>query len=167
MKSKRRLLIRIATLVVLLLIAGAMFIVGRGHTIYIDNKTLEYNGQSYSAAHRAEVFVNGEKIAKLAKRERGMTTCLGQSFTMEVVVTANKGDEPQTYTITQSLPYGMDGIVINLPGYLAGLSPDAYMSQFVSMATTAEDDKEEPQTGDDMAIDDGMGIEDASIPSDI
>ncbi|MDD3336897.1 MAG: hypothetical protein PHI98_15540 [Eubacteriales bacterium] len=165
MKSKRSLLIRITTVVVLLLIAGAMFIVGRGHTIYIDNKTLEYDGQTYSAAHRAEIFVNGEKIAKLSKRERGMATCMGQSFTMEVTITQDKGDEPKTYTITQQLPYSMDGIVINLPGYLAGLSEEAYLTPFVSMATTTED--EEAPTEDDLMMDEGMGAEDLSIPSDI
>ena len=44
MKSKKW-LYRIAALVILLAISGAMFVIGRGHTIYFDNKAMEYNGE--------------------------------------------------------------------------------------------------------------------------
>ena len=40
MKDKRRLLFRIAAIAVILVIAALMFVIGRGHTIYFDNKEL-------------------------------------------------------------------------------------------------------------------------------
>ena len=43
----RRLIIRIAAVLVLVVIGVIMSIIGRGHTIYLDNKTLEYDGQTY------------------------------------------------------------------------------------------------------------------------
>ena len=46
MNNKRKWIFRGCTLLAILLIAVLMFIVGRGHTVYIDNKTLEYNGES-------------------------------------------------------------------------------------------------------------------------
>ena len=141
--KKRAILIRIAAVALLLLLTGAMFIVGRGHTVYLDNKTLEYNGETYSAFQRAKIYVGGEEIAKLGKRERGMATCIGQSFQMTLEITAAKGDEPKTYPIALKLPYGMDGIVINLPALLAGLPEEAYQSEFVSLIpeeAPAEDD---------------------------
>ena len=49
MNNKRKWIFRGCTLLVVLLIAALMFVVGRGHTVYIDNKTLEYNGESYQA----------------------------------------------------------------------------------------------------------------------
>ena len=50
MNNRRKWIFRGCTLLVILLIAALMFVVGRGHTVYIDNKTLEYNGESYGAA---------------------------------------------------------------------------------------------------------------------
>ena len=131
--KKRAILIRAAAIAFLLLLAGAMFLIGRGHTIYLDNKTLEYNGETYSAFQRARVSVGGEEVAKLGKRERGMATCIGQSFQMTLEITAKKGDEPVVYPISLHLPYGMDGIVINLPALLAGLPEGAYQSEFVPL----------------------------------
>ena len=139
MKSKRAILFKVGSIVLLLLIAGAMFIVGRGHTVYFDNKTLDYNGQTYSAANKVVVYINGEKVAKLAKRERGMATWIGQDFKMELEVTQEKGGETKTYAVSQKLPYSMDGIVLNLPGYLAGLPEEAYLTQFVSMIEATEE----------------------------
>ena len=43
----RRLVIRVAAVLVLIIVGIIMSIIGRGHTIYLDNKTLEYNGQTY------------------------------------------------------------------------------------------------------------------------
>lgn len=132
MKSKRTFLVRAGTLLVLLLIAGAMFIVGRGHTIYFDNKTFEYEGISYTAPYKAVVYDNDKEIAVLLKRERGMATWLGQNFKMALEVTLEKGGEAVTYPLQLKLPYRMDGVVLNLPAMLAGLPEEIYMSEFVS-----------------------------------
>ena len=45
--SNRRLIFQLAAVVVLIAIAYAMTIIGRGHTVYLDNKKLEYNGKTY------------------------------------------------------------------------------------------------------------------------
>ena len=47
----RRLIIRIAAVLVLVVIGVIMSIIGRGHTIYLDKKTLEYDGQTYKAPY--------------------------------------------------------------------------------------------------------------------
>lgn len=142
MNKKKIWIIRICTLVVLLAIAFVMFIVGRGHTIYIDNKTTEYNGETYNAMQKVVVKVGGETVAKLAKRERGMSTCIGQTFKMTLEVTEKKGDDPVIHDITLSIPYDLDGIVINVPAYLAGLPADAYQSEFVPMVDESAEDEE-------------------------
>ena len=64
--NKRRFAFRAAAILILVGIAAWMMVIGRGHTVYIDNKTLEYEGQTYKAFHRATVYVNGEKVSKLA-----------------------------------------------------------------------------------------------------
>ncbi len=152
-------LYRIGALVILLAICVVMFIIGRGHTIYLDNKTIEYNGEEITAMHKITVNVNGERIAKLSKKDRGMATCMGQKFEMELVVTKEKGDDEVTIPVTLTLPYNMDGIVINLPAYLAGLPEEAYMSEFVSIATTEEEEEE--------VVTDEFGVESFDVEADL
>ena len=154
MNNKRKWIFRGCTLLALLLIAALMFIIGRGHTVYIDNKTLEYNGESYSALERSEVWVGGERLSKLSKRDRTMATVIGNSFEMKLINTIQKGDEPTEVTVKVSLPYGWDGILINIPGYLANLPQEAWMSEFVIEPTPVEEETEGPAGEDDIPMGD-------------
>ena len=144
MNNKRKWIIRGCALLVILAIATLMFLVGRGHTVYIDNKTLEFNGQTADALQRVEVWVGGERLSKLGKRERTMSTVIGSNFEMKLINTVNKGDEPTEEIVKISLPYGWDGIVVNVPGYLAGLPQEAWMTEFIAEPepVTAEDEPE-------------------------
>ena len=66
--NKRRLLFRAGTILALIAIAACMMVIGRGHTMYFDNKKLEYGGQEYDTYRRINVFVNGEQVAKLSAK---------------------------------------------------------------------------------------------------
>ena len=46
MKKKNIILFRVLAVAALLVIAAAMMWIGRGHTVYVDNKTFEYEGQT-------------------------------------------------------------------------------------------------------------------------
>lgn len=156
-EKTRKILFRAGAVIILLAIAAVMMIIGRGHTVYIDNKTLEYNGETYPAMNKVTVYVGGEKIAKLAKRERGMSTCIGQKFKMTLEIVKEKGDEPETREVVIALPYDIDGIVISLPGFLEGLPEEAWMSEFVSLATevnTGTGEDEEIPSSDEFALGD-------------
>ena len=147
----RRLVIRVAAVLVLIIVGIIMSIIGRGHTIYLDNKTLEYNGQTYKAPYKVTIYVGDEQLTKLYDKERGSTTCLGQTFTvtLEVMETKNGSEELQTYKIP--VPKNMDGVIINIPGYLAGLPEEAYLSEFVAAPTEDIGDDEVPGgEGDDL-----------------
>ena len=141
--NMRKLLFRLGTIAFLLLIAACMMIIGRGHTMYFDNKKMEYNGQEIDTYRRINVIVGGEQVAKLSAKDRGMATFTGQKFSFDLEVTKEKGDEPVTYTYEVKVPYGQDGIVLNLPGMLEGIPEEAYTSEFVPVATevTAEDEE--------------------------
>ena len=127
--SNRRLIFQLTAVVVLIAIAYAMTIIGRGHTVYLDNKKLEYN------------------------RERGSATCIGQKFTVTLEITEKKGGSETTQTYTIPLPKNMDGIIINLPAYLAGLGEDAYLTEFIP-SPDAEIVEEDTPSGDDFGMDD-------------
>lgn len=147
----RRLVIRVAAVLVLIIVGIIMSIIGRGHTIYLDNKTLEYNGQTYKAPYKVTIYVGDEQLTKLYDKERGSTTCLGQTFTvtLEVMETKNGSEEMQTYKIP--VPKNMDGVIINIPGYLADLPEEAYLSEFIAAPTEDIGDDEVPGgEGDDL-----------------
>ena len=144
--NKRRLLFRIGAVALLVVIAACMMIIGRGHTVYIDNKTLEYEGQSYAPYYRATVYVNGERVSKLQPKERTSATNIGQSFSMTLELIKEKGGETETVDIALKLPYNMDGIIVNIPGYMAGLPEEAWMTEFISTPTEAEMQDEEIPT---------------------
>ena len=127
----------------------ALILFGMNVQRNFDNKTAESGGTEYSAFQRVEVYVNGERAAKLSKRDRGMATWIGQHFKMELEVTANKGDEPKVIPVSIRLPYSLDGIVVNLPELVAGLPQEVWQSEFVPMVTV-EDVDEEVITEDDM-----------------
>ena len=69
MKTKTRSwIIRSAFVLVLVLLAVLMLRIGRGHTIYFDNRALEYQGATTAAPYKITVIVNGEQISKLYER---------------------------------------------------------------------------------------------------
>jgi len=146
MKNKRRFFFRLGAIALLVAIAACMMVIGRGHTVYIDNKSLDYNGETYAPYYRATVYVNGERVSKLQPKERASATNIGQSFSMTLELIKEKGGETETVDIAIKLPYSMDGIIVNIPGYMAGLPQDAWMSEFVSTPTAAEMQDEEIPT---------------------
>lgn len=159
MKAKRRILFSLLLVLILVGIAAAMMVIGRGHTVYFDNKTLEdYQGQTYKAFDKVVVTVKGEEVAKLAKRDRGMATWIGQNFKMILEVTPEKGDASEIHEIDLKLPYSVDGIVVNLPALLAGLPEEAWFSEFVPAEPEAPAE-EVPGEGDEFGLGGDMGLE--------
>lgn len=142
MKNRRRLLIRLLAVALLIGLALLMLPLGRGHTLYFDNKTLEVEGKTYPAYFRAQVFSNQKEIAKLAKRERGMQTWIGQRYEMRVDTRDEKGGAVTSHQIKLRLPYHMDGIVLNLPALLAGEPESVYLSAFVPLIQESAEDEE-------------------------
>lgn len=142
MKNKRTFLIRCLALALLLALAAAMMVIGRGHTVYFDNKKLDYNGQSYECPYKIEVYVKDQRVAKLYEKDRGMANTMGQKFQATLEITDEKGGDSRVVALTMNLPYSMDGIVLNLPALLSGLPQEAYLSEFVP-AVVAEEEVEE------------------------
>ena len=129
MKAKRRLLFQILAVVLLVAIGYTMTIIGRGHTIYLDSKTLEYDGQTYKPAYKTVVYVDGQQVAKLYDKERGVATCIGQTLTVTLEITQQKGGTEEVYAYNIPVPRKMDNVIINLPGFLAGRQPSRFIER--------------------------------------
>ena len=155
MKNKTRSwIIRAAFLLVLVLIAVVMLRIGRGHTVYFDNRALDYQGTTTAAPYKITVTVNGEQISKLYEKERCSVTNIGDKLELTVEVMQQKGGSETTETYQMTLPHNIDGIIINLPAYMAGLPEEAYLEEFIPAPPTEEDDEEAPNTEDDMGLGD-------------
>lgn len=152
--TKRSWIIRIAFILVLVLVAVLMLRIGRGHTVYFDNRALDKDGQSVAAPYKITVYVNGEQISKLYDKERCMVTNIGDSLELTVEVMQQKGGSETTETYKLTLPHSIDSVIINLPAYMAGLSEEAYLEEFIPAPSADLDDEEVPNTEDDMGLGD-------------
>ena len=152
--TKRSWLIRIAFVLVLVLIAVLMLRIGRGHTVYFDNRAVDKGGQSVEAPYKITVYVNGEQISKLYDKERCMVTNIGDSLELTVEVMQQKGGSETTETYKLTLPHSIDSVIINLPAYMAGLPEEAYLEEFIPAPSADLDDEEVPNTEDDMGLGD-------------
>ena len=152
--TKRSWIIRIAFVLVLVLVAVLMLRIGRGHTVYFDNRALDKDGQSVAAPYKITVYVNGEQISKLYDKERCMVTNIGDSLELTVEVMQQKGGSETTETYKLTLPHSIDSVIINLPAYMAGLPEEAYLEEFIPAPTADLDDEEVPNTEDDMGLGD-------------
>lgn len=167
MKSKRRIFFCAAAVAILIAIAALMMVIGRGHTLYFDNRTLEYNGTTYESPYKVTIYVKGEQAAKLYDKERGSSVWIGQDFTMDLEIMDQKGGDERTQTIQLKLPYSVDGIIVNLPAVLAGLPEEAWFSEFIPAPTEAEPGDEDPLGGEgedplggegDLGLDEGFDV---------
>ena len=152
--TKRSWIIRIAFVLVLVLVAVLMLRIGRGHTVYFDNRALDKDGQSEAAPYKITVYVNGEQISKLYDKERCMVTNIGDSLELTVEVMQQKGGSETTETYKLTLPHSIDSVIINLPAYMAGLPEEAYLEEFIPAPSADLDDEEVPNTEDDMGLGD-------------
>lgn len=152
--TKRSWIIRIAFILVLVLVAVLMLRIGRGHTVYFDNRALDKDGQSVAAPYKITVYVSGEQISKLYDKERCMVTNIGDSLELTVEVMQQKGGSETTETYKLTLPHSIDSVIINLPAYMAGLPEEAYLEEFIPAPSADLDDEEVPNTEDDMGLGD-------------
>ena len=161
--KKRTLFFRIGAIVILLAIAAVMMVIGRGHTIYFDNKKLEVNGETYDTPYKVCVYVGDERVAKLYDKERGVATCIGQTLTVTLEITQQKGGTEEVYAYNIPVPRKMDNVIINLPGFLAGLPEEAYLSEFIPSPDEVAADETDVPSDDDFGMEDmGLGDESAA-----
>lgn len=149
-KNLRRILFISSLVAVLVGISIVCFIVGRGHTIYLDNKSIE--GTDYSSYASVDIIYKGEKVVNLGKAERGSVTLTGQKLNIQFVVKKTKAAQEETIDATIDLPYNLDGIVINIPAYVDGADKETYMSEFVPVRVEEEDVDDEVPITDEFSV---------------
>lgn len=134
---------KIILVLVLAAICFIMIYIGRGHTLYFDNKSMEVDGTTMNPPYRIQVNVRGKEVADLRDGDRGMAIWIGPKASIELVVTKEKGVGKENIKYDVPLPRKYDGVVINLVGLLNNAKYDEYISEFVPLATTVSESEEE------------------------
>ena len=143
MKVKRQTLFIAAAILLLVGIAALMLVIGRGHIIYVDNKTIEYNGTQYKAFEYVLMDSKGNKTQEAYARERVQLTCVGQTLKINYEITKKKNGTPEQGSFTVKIPYSWDMTVINLPAYFAGLDQEVWLTEFIQAPSTDNTVQEE------------------------
>lgn len=142
MKNKS-LIYKIVLVLVLVVICFIMIYIGRGHTLYFDNKAMDVNGITINPPYRVKVFIKGKEVANLNDGDRGMAIWIGPKAHIELEVTKEKGVGKENIKYDVPLPRKYDGVVINLVGLLNNAPYDSYISEFIPLATITSESEEE------------------------
>ena len=113
--QKRTLIVRAAIIVLYILLAVLMFITGRSHTVFIDNRSAEDG--SYSAIKSMTVTVNHNKPSEFMKGDRDKFVIKGQKLKIKVESFDGKIDG----TYTMHVPLGEDMVLVSVPKLVAGM----------------------------------------------
>ena len=112
--KKGQRLVKIGLVIFYLLLMTLMFLLGRSHTVLIDNKS-DPNG-AYKAIDGCTISFNGEKPIEMFKGDRDKIMLRGQ--THRVKVSFFNGQEEITGTIT--IPLFEDAVMVSIPAFGKG-----------------------------------------------
>ncbi|MDX9808715.1 MAG: hypothetical protein RBT04_01015 [Sphaerochaetaceae bacterium] len=148
----RRHLFQLAAIVVMIALAVIMYIIGRQHTVLLDNKTIEHEGKSYPAFSIVEVEVNKEGKIELAARDRDKADVMGQRHKITVTYT-DKFFEEHEVVKKFKVPIGYDMVLISIPALVADLGQSIWLQQFIPPTAAVAPVVEELPVEDDLGID--------------
>jgi len=115
-RSPRRLLVRLGLVAVYIFAVGLVFVLGKGHTLIVDNK--DAADASYKADDGITVSIDRAEGLELYKGDRVLAKLKGQEHS----VTVEKIDgEKKQYRI--KLPLTEDLLILSVPKLMAGIEP--------------------------------------------
>ncbi len=133
----RRLAIRLALVVVYAGLVLLTFVLGKGHSLIIDNKDLA-DGSLTAAMDGNMVSIDGGEASELYPGDRIMETVKGQSHT--VAIEDMSGGNRVERRIT--LPLGQDMLLVSIPKLIAGVAPAVEVFVPVNVAPPSESEAE-------------------------
>ena len=117
----RRMMVRGILLVVYVSVMMVAFVLGKGHTILLDNK--DSSDGSVKAFENVTLSVNGTEPIEFTSGDRDMVKVRAQWHTFEVTVNGQKTVKKVT------LPLGQSILLLSIPKLVAGVEP--YIIPFV------------------------------------
>ena len=111
--KKGRRLVKIGLIIAYLCIMALMFLLGRSHTVLIDNNSIP---GGVSAIDGCTISFGGDKPIEMFKGDRDKIMLRGQ--THRVTVSFFDGREDVTGTI--SIPLFEDAVLVSIPAFISG-----------------------------------------------
>lgn len=133
----RRLLIRLALVVVYAGLVALVFVLGKGHSLIIDNKDLA-DGTLTAAMDGNLVSVDGREASEVYPGDRIMEAVKGQTHT--IAIEDISGGNRIERRIT--LPLGADTLLVSIPKLIAGVTPAVEVFVPVNVAPPSESESE-------------------------
>jgi hypothetical protein len=115
MKNRRN-LIRISLIIVLIFISLLLFLFGKQHEVFVDNKTIEINGTQYLNIDKANIKIDDGEYIEVEKRKRKKLITVGPYHTITLQYTNEEG---KTIILEEKINLGFKGdVVINIPALI-------------------------------------------------
>ena len=111
--KKGRRMVKIGLIIAYLFIMALMFLLGRSHTVLIDNNSIP---GGVSAVDGCTISFGGDKPIEMFKGDRDKIMLRGQ--THRVTVSFFDGREDVTGTI--SIPLFEDAVLVSIPAFISG-----------------------------------------------
>jgi hypothetical protein len=143
--KKRRLIIRLALVVVWIGLGVILFITNRGHTLLVDNRNVEDPAHPAGATIRApdliKVTVNNGRALEFFRGDRDIFEVGGG--THRIYIEFSDGSPP--FEKRFRLPLGPDMFILSIPKMINGVEP--YYEVFFTQQESRRDDTEDETAG--------------------
>ena len=105
--NKRRLVIRIALVVLLVLLCFGLYYIGKEHDVYVDNKTVTIDGREYQEIEYLALVVNGDEkdSVEYFAGDRDVLKLQGPNHTLKIIV-MDEDTEEVIKTVERKLSLG-------------------------------------------------------------
>ena len=109
-----RTLQRIAALCVIAALSTWLFYTGREHQVFLDNRTIEVEGQSFRALQFVRITVDDASV-ELMPRDRDLVKVKGPSYRLKVEVMDQFGEEVERVIEKDMTPGFSQNMMLSMP----------------------------------------------------
>lgn len=149
--NKRRLVIRVALVVLLVLLCFGLYYIGKEHDVYVDNKTVTIDGREYQEIEYLALVVNGDEkdSVEYFAGDRDVLKLQGPNHTLKIIV-MDEDTEEVIKTVERKLSLGTTpAIMVSMPAIAEEAEnielPLPHLQQAAPAPAPAQD--EEPAAG--------------------
>ncbi len=145
--NKRRLVIRIALVVLLVLLCFGLYYIGKEHDVYVDNKTVTIDGKEYREIEYLALVIDGDEDGSVEyfAGDRDVVKLQGPNHTIKIIV-MDEDSEEVIKTVERKLSLGtVPAIMVSMPAIAEEAENAELPLPHLQQAAPASDD--EPTSG--------------------
>lgn len=127
----KRLAIRCGLVVVLIIVGIFLFVVGKEHIVFIDNRELTIDGETYNVVAGYEVWVDGQQVGRtaLAPGKRNVASVAGPKHRIELQEIKDKEPVGERIEKDFRIATRTAQVIINIPALVAGSESFIYSAE--------------------------------------